>query len=70
MMNTRNLRYVKIGRAAIGANSWLAIGRLAFGKANLKSVSIDDLSVRRVRVGELEMPPERAAAANIGYPTY
>ena len=40
-MKTGKLRQITIGRAAVGAN------------ANLKSVSIEDLTVARLRLGEL-----------------
>ena len=40
-----------IGALAIGR---LVIGRLMVGRANAKSVSIEDLTIARLRVGELD----------------
>src|SRR5580704_9618436 len=53
MMNTRNFRYVTIGRAAVGANSWgaVAIGALAVGAFAVGALAIGRLAIGRLAVG-------------------
>ena len=48
---------IAMGAVAIGA---LAIGRLSVGKARFKTIEIDELTVRKLRVEIVERLPEGA----------
>ncbi len=48
-----------LGALAVGALAigWLAIGRLAVGRAHFRSIDVDELTVRRLRVIETASAP-------------
>ena len=56
---------IAMGAVAIGA---LAIGRLSVGKARFKTIEIDELSVLKLRVENVEQLPASADAAGLEGP--
>lgn len=56
---------IAMGAVAIGA---LAIGRLSLGKARFKTIEIDELTVRRLRVEAVEQLPAGADVAALEGP--